>query len=111
METPTAKPAIKKFFVRGRNVWISRHDALALNKILRSCDGLSDSTRRRLRKTLLDEIVNPLYLYTLNCTQCGCKLDFVYDKLLSLDEVKKKNAVKGIEDLGIVCAACVEDYK
>jgi len=111
METTPTKFTVKKFFPRGKNIWLSYHDASALSKILRRGDGLSDSARKRLRQELFNGILKPLYCYTVSCTQCGCKMDVVYDEKITYAEVSKRNVVSGLEDLGIICSSCVEDYK
>ena len=102
--------SVKKFYIDGKKFWISRHDALALDKALLSCKKLSDSTRKRLRKGLWNDILKPLYLYEINCSRCKCVLKVVYDKKFSLKEVEEINRTKDLVhgDLGVICGACFE---
>ena len=111
METTKARTTVKKFYVPGKNFWLSRHDAMALYKALGGAPYLSKSVCKRLRKGLWSEILKPLYLYGVKCSQCGCKLEMVYDKELTAEEITEQNKVKGLEDLGIICGRCCEDYK
>ena len=112
METTKARTTVKKFYTPGKNFWLSRHDAMALFKALGGSPYLSKSVCKRLRKGLWNEILKPLYLYEMNCSQCGCVLNAVYDKEMTLKEVEDLNRVKDVSgDLGVICGRCMEDYK
>lgn len=102
METTAPRHEVKKCYSRGKNVWISRHDACALHKALRTAD-VSDSIRKRLRKELYQEIIRPLYHYKVPCAMCHAMLDIVRDKLMSIEELTKES---GVEGKHIICAPC-----
>ena len=112
METTTTRNAVKKFYAPGKNFWLSRHDACALYKALDGKPYLSKSVCKRLRKGLWNEILKPLYLYTMHCSQCGCELKTVYDKEMTIKEVEALNRTDHMgTDLGVICGRCLEDYK
>lgn len=102
METTAPRDEVKKCYVRGKNVWISRHDACALYKALLSAN-VSKSIRTRLRKELYHEIIRPLYHYRVPCVSCKVMLDIVKDKKMTIEQLTKES---GVDGKYIMCAAC-----
>ena len=103
METVAPRNEVKKFYVKGKNFWISRHDACALYKALGGSPYLSKSVTKRLRKGLWDEILKPLYHYKVPCASCKSMLDIVKDKKMTIEQLTKESGVNGRV---IICAQC-----
>lgn len=103
METTTPRNEVKKFYAKGKNFWLSRHDAMALYKALGGSPYLSKSVTKRIRKGLWDEILKPLYHYKVPCAHCKVMLDIVSDKKMTIGEITKE---RGVDGRVIICAHC-----
>lgn len=98
--TSTRKAVIHTEHPQWVEVSFSRHDAIALQKVLAVDTSLSDSTRKRLKKMLVDKL-KPYYTYQIKCRDCPRVYPFVSQKVIPTDEIAK----------GGICVVCSDDYK
>lgn len=107
METSTSKHAvIKQSYEDPIEVWITRHDALALYKALAYAEGFSDSTRKRLRQDFKKKL-EPIYHYNVKCCDCGKVLECTSDQKFTQKEID----IQQKHGHGLMCADCLEDAK
>ena len=98
--TPTRKAVIHTEHRQWIDVSLTRHDAIRLVEVLKMDTHLSDSTRKRLKKMLVDKL-KPWYTYQIKCQDCPRVYPLTTQKVIPQEEIAK----------GGICVVCSDDYK
>lgn len=97
METLTAKPAVKRYYYPTVRMDLTRHDAIALMKLLETGSPVSKSIATRLRRGIYPQL-EAMFEHVMDCMYC--KNTFV---LLTKSENDRPAET--------ICSDCANDEK